>query len=681
MRLCRRPPARQRPTLEELEPRILFSADATAGLLAADHFDDRAEVRSLDASPAVATQVAQSNAEQARSHELAFIDQRVPDYLLLVDDLVGQNDGSRQIEIFLLDPNRDGVEQVSEVLRQRHDISAVHLISHGADGQVELGSGALNFDSLLKQATQIKGWGNALSEDADLLIYGCDVAATADGQGLLNALSRLTGADVQASVDSTGDALLGGDWDLEYQTGSIEAAGAFSARLQQSWGQLLALSAQGSETRVNSSTTGTQETTPNGGGNVAMDANGNYVVVFTDFNVTSGDVYAQRYNASGVTQGVAFRVNSTITADIQDWPVVAMDPNGNFVVAWNSNLQDGSGWGIYAKRFDAAGVAQGSEFRVNSGTSGNQEGVSIGMADDGSFVISFTDYNANAGDIYIQRYDASGVAQGGNVLASTTTSLTQGYSEIAVNGGGDFVVVWESENQDPGSTFGIYGQRYNASGVAQGGEFRVNATTAGQQYYPSVGIDSSGNFLVAWESATQDTGGNSGIYAQRFNAAGAAQDSEFRVNTTTAGAQTMATVAMRADGQFIVSWVSNGQDVASTLGVYAREYNAAGIGQGSEFRVNTTTAGDQTQPAVAFRGGSAVIAWSGNGIGDASGVFTQRYADPANQTPVNTAPNGQYTATTRRSYSLPETATGSASPTLMQAPTRSRSPSRWGRAY
>ncbi len=88
--------ARQRPTLEELAPRILFSADAAAGLLAADHFDDRAEVRSLDASPAAATQAAQSNAEQARSHELAFIDRRVPDYQALVDDLVGQNDGSRQ---------------------------------------------------------------------------------------------------------------------------------------------------------------------------------------------------------------------------------------------------------------------------------------------------------------------------------------------------------------------------------------------------------------------------------------------------------------------------------------------------------------------------------------------------------------------------------------------------------
>ncbi len=381
----------------------------------------------------------------------------------------------------------------------------------------------------------------------------------------------------------------------------------------------------GGETRVNTSTTGTQETTPYGGGNVAMDSSGNYVIVFTDTNVTSGDIYAQRYNASGVAQGAPFRVNST-TSGIQDWPVAAMDPNGNFVVGWNSNNQDGSGWGLYAQRFDAAGVAQGSAFRVNTNTTGNQEGVSIGMADDGSFVMSFTDFNSTSGDIFVQRYNAAGVPQGGNVLVNTTTSNEQQETELAVNGNGDFVVVWESSNQDTGSSWGIYGQRYNASGVAQGGEFLVNTTTAGDQRKPAVALDSSGNFVVAWHSLTQDPGGNAGIYAQRFNAAGVAQGSEFRVNTTTVNDQSVPAMAMRADGTFLISWESDSQDAAGTQGVYAQLYDASGAALGGETLVNTTTAGDQIQTAVEFRGGSAVLAWSGNGTGDTTGVFMQRYS-------------------------------------------------------
>ncbi|WP_374682213.1 DUF4347 domain-containing protein, partial [Accumulibacter sp.] len=319
MRLSRRPPARQRPSLEELEPRILFSADAAAGLLAADHFDDRAEVRSLDASPAAATQVAQSSAEQARSHELAFIDQRVPDYQLLVDDLVGQNDGSRQIEIFLLDPNRDGVEQISEVLRQRHDISAVHLISHGADGQVELGSGALNFDSLLKQATQIRGWGSALSEDADLLIYGCDVAATADGQGLLKALSRLTGADVAASTDPTGSGLLGGNWDLEFNAGTIEAQLAPSTQAQRQWAGLLATY----------TVTSTADTLAAGTLRWAItQANGNAGTDTINFAIPVTDAN-HYYYANDSVAGTVTLANRTVTTAATDAALINADPDFN----------------------------------------------------------------------------------------------------------------------------------------------------------------------------------------------------------------------------------------------------------------------------------------------------------------------------------------------------------------
>ena len=122
---------------------------------------------------------------------------------------------------------------------------------------------------------------------------------------------------------------------------------------------------------------------------------------------------------------------------------------------------------------------------------------------------------------------------------------------MAMDADGDFVVAWQSNLQD-GSGNGIFAQRYNAAGVAQGVEFRVNTTTANSQILPDIALDADGDFVIAWTSYGQDGSGN-GIFAQRYNAAGVAQGIEFRVNTTTANFQVSPDIAMDADGDFVVT--------------------------------------------------------------------------------------------------------------------------------
>ena len=254
--------------IEEIEARILHSADAMT-LLDPGLAGGMAQVRMLDApaaappapAPDPPLSAARSAQEAAQRHEIVFIDPRVADARGLAADIYLQGDAKRHIEIIDLDPGQDGIAQIGRVLAERRDIAAVHLISHGADGRVALGSSVLDFDTLRDEATRIKAWGTALTEDADLLIYGCDVAATSDGQALISALARLTGADVAASTDATGAASLGGNWLLEFHSGAIEAAVAPGAAAQQDWQQLLTLTPQGSETRVNSNATGTQTST------------------------------------------------------------------------------------------------------------------------------------------------------------------------------------------------------------------------------------------------------------------------------------------------------------------------------------------------------------------------------------------------------------------------------------
>ena len=117
---------------------------------------------------------------------------------------------------------------------------------------------------------------------------------------------------------------------------------------------------------------------------------------------------------------------------------------------------------------------------------------------------------------------------------------------MAADSAGDFVVVWESGGED-GDGYGIFAQRYNAIGMTQGPEFRVNTYTTSDQQRPSVAMDSAGDFVVAWQSG--EDGSGYGVYAQRYNVAGVAQGSEFQVNTYTTNNQYAPSVAMDSAGE------------------------------------------------------------------------------------------------------------------------------------
>ena len=170
----------------------------------------------------------------AGNFELVIVNENIADYQQLIADLQGENTG-RIIEVVVLDADRDGIEQVSEILAVRSDLAAVHFISHGADGQILLGNSSLDSTTLQKNIAAISSWGNALTETGDILFYGCNIAAGNAGQHLLNDIARITGADVAASSDLTGNAKPGGDWVLEYTKGEIETDIAFTGIVQQSW--------------------------------------------------------------------------------------------------------------------------------------------------------------------------------------------------------------------------------------------------------------------------------------------------------------------------------------------------------------------------------------------------------------------------------------------------------------
>ncbi len=382
---------------------------------------------------------------------------------------------------------------------------------------------------------------------------------------------------------------------------------------------LLAATPVGPEFQVNSYTTGDQLYSA-----VAMDADGNYVITWQSYGQDGGSyggtgIYAQRYNAAGVPQGSEIHVN-TFTDGAQEFPSVAMDDDGNFVIAWQSEDQAG----IIAQRFNAAGVPQGTEIQVNSSLNGSEWYPAVAMDANGDFVVAWQG-NEQAGfstGIYARRFNAAGVSQGNDIHVNTHTTGYQMTPTIGMDADGDFVIAWTSQNQD-GSSDGVYAQRFNAAGTPQGTEFRANTYTTNVQRSPSLAMDDSGNFVIAWESDGQD-GDGSGIYAQRYNAAGTPQGSEQRINLFTTSVQYSPAVAMDADGDFVVAW--HGDDGIETTGVYARSFNADGTARENDFRVNTNTLG--TDPVIASdANGDFVVAWqsSYDQDGEGSGIAARGY--------------------------------------------------------
>jgi len=217
--------SKHRRTMIALEPRIMF--DGAAVETAVDATADSSPV-AQDTAAIDADKLAQAAADvappavqadpvpQPQRIEVVFIESNVSDYQTLINGV------SPDAEVHVLDASQDGLAQMAQILNGRSGIDAIHILSHGSEGSVNLGSLKLTSQNLQDHAADLTTIGNALSQNGDILLYGCDVAAGSDGAAFINALAQTTQADVGASTDATGSAARGGDWSLETATGVID---------------------------------------------------------------------------------------------------------------------------------------------------------------------------------------------------------------------------------------------------------------------------------------------------------------------------------------------------------------------------------------------------------------------------------------------------------------------------
>jgi hypothetical protein len=312
--------------------------------------------------------------------------------------------------------------------------------------------------------------------------------------------------------------------------------------------------------------------------------------------------------------GDEFEINSYTTGN-QQRTAIAAGPAGDFVVAWSSQGSTGSdtsNYSIQARRFDASGAPLGSQFQVNSYTTQSQTYPSVARDAVGNFVVVW-ESDENSGSIKGQRYDSAGTPIGGEFPVSTTEAAFR--PTVSMNGDGSFVSAWVGSTFGAGSEFArVLGQRFATDGAPVGAEFQVNTLTTNNQWFPAVAVLPGGGFIVAFgsfASAGTDTDGQS-VQARLYDANGTPLGAEFQVNTFTPEAQTFPEVAVDAFGGFVIAWHSTFSSADINGGeIRARRYSAAGaIPQGDDFQINTYTTGHQQFPDVAMDpNGGFVVAW------------------------------------------------------------------------
>jgi hypothetical protein len=503
---------RLKASLLSLEPRLMF--DAAAAATAAEVNTE--QVAQEQAEAAVSGENAQDSQTQegSDSHdflqaistfmpnesrtEVAFVDPTVPNYQEFLSGM------DLNIEVVMLDGAQDGVEQMATALSGRTGIDAIHIISHGSAGELHLGTSTLNTETMSdRYANDLATIQHALSEQADVLVYGCDFAKGETGQIAVDMLAELTGADVDASNDLTGHISLDGDWDLEVKTGSIETHIAISDDVQMNWVGVLATATVKDtfSSKSYSSNNGTQSWSTSWSETDvgASDANGGHI------KVNSGQL---RIDAAAVGEAVSRGVNLTGASSA----TLSFD--------YSNDMSKGGSVDI---RVSTDG---GASYQTLS------SGIFSKTSHTGSGTVTFDLSNYMSTNTKIQ-FLVTGSSGGDrlfvdNVQVSYNTGPTNSAPTIMTSGGGDSASITVAENVTTGMTVGAAdvntGQTVpsNIAGGADAEKFSSNSST-GQRSVASMpneesSIDSGGDNV--YDVRVQVPDGNGGTDTQAIAVTG-----------------------------------------------------------------------------------------------------------------------------------------------------------------
>ena len=461
---------------EALEPRVLLSADlagvaAQAALVEEQAQTAAAEELVIQDQEITASVVDTPQSDSLLRHEIAFVDTGAEDYELLVSDLLTNQSDDKHIEVILLDSNRNGIEQITETLANYKNIDAVHLISHGSEGQINLGNVVLNSEFLVQNTTEISQWKEAFTDDGDLLIYGCNLAATDQGQNLVNSISTITNTDVAASDNDTGQSSLGGDWILEFNSGVVETDIVISQQTQQTWNALLA------ETIYES-----------------------HVTIDDDLEIISDDSWGQTFTHTSGSG--TYNVNTINLNLYKDAGAVSQTIIVSLRSSWTG--------------IDLGGATISSDNLTTSYASYDFNFADVALTDGNPYFIHITS-NSLSGEVYVGVNSNGGYA-GGNLIEDDGTTDTDQDLAFKISELTNSFVVTNTNDSGAGSL-----RRTLLDANAQAGtdtiSFNISTTDSRYFFYENDGIANSLTGAITHTPTLVDTDFNTGWYSIQLGSA------------------------------------------------------------------------------------------------------------------------------------------------------------------
>ncbi len=422
------------------------------------------------------------------------------------------------------------------------------------------------------------------------------------------------------------------DFILKYLPNLLTVIAALSLSIPPLFG--LPQTPLGSNLQLNAYTTGNQT-----GARIAAAADGGFVVVWNSIGSAGNDpdysVQVRRFLSDGSGLGEDFQVN-TYTSDDQWRPSVGISPGGDFVAVWQStgSPADDNDISIQGRRFASDGSAQGDQFQINEYTTASQAYPAVALDGDGNFIVVWASFggviDTDSASIQARRYQSDGTPSGGQFLVNHYTTSYQISPAVAMNSTGSFIVSWVSDGSfgtDNAET-SIQARRFSSDGSPLGDQFQVNEQFDLAQFNPSTAMNENGEFIVVWNDFLSLQSSSNNIQGMRFDSSGAASGNQFQINTYSTGSQQWPQTTM-GDTHIVVTWQSEGSPGTHDFGqsIQARRLMVDGSPLGDQFQVNTFTMLDQTRPSVSSGPQGSFVVWSGfPPQGSTYEIYGQRYA-------------------------------------------------------
>jgi hypothetical protein len=344
----------------------------------------------------------------------------------------------------------------------------------------------------------------------------------------------------------------------------------------------------------------------------ATSAPGDFVIAFMDS--PSGDILGFNIRAGGFLSNSSrafpeIAVRGTADDGPQLAPDIAADASGNFVIVWADDADKNSAYEILARGFNSDGSQRFSTMTVNTTSTGNQIAPAIAMNPNGDFVVVWQD-DQDGNDlhqIHARGFDINGSQRFPTMTANPVATGEQRSPAVAMAQNGDFVVTWANDF----SVDGLY--NVNARGFLSDGSQRfpsinVNLDLPGDQRHPDIAMAPNGDFAITWED-DQDLNSLYQIHVRGFFAKGTQRFSTRTVNSVASGQQTTPFIAMANNGDFVVTW-NDDKDGNEVYQVMARGFYRNGSEHFPDFFVNSVDTGQQIVSDIAMgANGDFVIPW------------------------------------------------------------------------